>query len=133
MMLVRVDRLRQLAKGLRNPKLVPPEHFDMAVLADGDLEHRECGSAGCALGHCPTIFGKPWRWRKTTRGFWLLEFGDAKGGNVTHAARGFFGLTPPQAGSLFFPSNTVERREYHRPDRTAARIEAFCRRIEGVK
>ena len=131
----RLDRLRRLANGLRNPKLVPPPHFDMQHMAIGNLATLECGSAGCALGFCPRIFGPPWRYANTASG---VVFGDAETdrerAHPLNAAAYFFDLPVEEVARLFYlTDDTLMRDEWHHPERTAERIDRFCDQVERCR
>lgn len=58
---MRADRLLKLAEHLRNGKL-GHKKFDITEFNNADGPR--CGTAGCAIGECPVIFPREWKWSK---------------------------------------------------------------------
>lgn len=97
-------RLIKLAKHLESGKL-GHKRFDFSQF-NGEMDPVEpkpytCGTAGCALGECPIIFPKQWRFDSNS--FPALRRGDASG---YEAGAEFFGLNGVEVRSLFDPSDS---------------------------
>jgi hypothetical protein len=122
-------RLEKLATHLEKGKL-GHDKFDFSrYTAEGD-----CGTSGCALGECPTLFRKHWR---------FYHIGDpivADNDFPIESAQSFFGLDHGQAKHLFYPlcqntriyggrmlGNKATRRQ------VASNIRAFIKKMEKTK
>lgn len=109
-------RLLKLAEKI---KKIPTRQFDLGLIA----KKRECGTVCCAIGYCPIVFPRNFKY--------VDEYGDGelevqlKGTNDVNfdAAEKFFGLTNDEAYFLFMPT------KYETGARTPAKVVA--RRIEN--
>jgi hypothetical protein len=93
------ERLLKLAKHLENGRPGGHEVFDFSIWSVGPVGYgRQCGTSGCALGECPTLF--PDQWFLTPRGpnAWDVMCGNKRN---LDGAEYFFGLRFPEASALF--------------------------------
>jgi hypothetical protein len=92
---IRFGRLAKLAKHLEVGKLYH-DTFDFSVYH----QENECGTAGCALGECPKVFGtRVWQLRQR----WCGSMPHHRNFSGIGAASLFFGITQEQAIHLFVP------------------------------
>lgn len=131
-------RLLKLAKHLKRGKL-GHKKFDFSYLnADeygSEMTHNGCGTLGCAIGECPFVFPKHWKFLNGG----VVLFGTKKNKlwlGLSQAEK-FFGLDEEERWHLFHPiSQTPElyggrNLGYRaRPKSVAANIEAFIKRKE---
>jgi len=93
---VHFDRLEKLAKHLRKPKLGHMK-FDFGTFHEnGTAKKGFCGTAGCALGECPTAFPRSW---KIDNGYVHLI---GRGISTMSSAQIFFDLHREECEHLFF-------------------------------
>ncbi len=107
---VRVDRLRKLADFL---DALPRSHFDFARVIGkvAPTKANECGTVGCAIGWCPTVFPRlckaeplpaaPGRLRVRINGR-RLRCSYSSG--FSEAGIAIFGLSPSDVQGLFVPN-----------------------------
>jgi len=96
-------RLLKLVKRLKSKRL-SVDKFDFSV-----VNVTNCKSRGCALGECPSLFPKYWKYDKPTkltngiieRGVLLREGGNFDFGG----AEDFFGLSAEETRALFNPGD----------------------------
>ena len=112
-----LQRLLQLATHLESGKL-GHERFDFNQYTDPDRKYRGCGTAGCALGECPTAFPNDWGFRKVIGMNNELQFLPVlvidsirfrENAHPLHSAEDFFGLTDPEVCHLFLPNEQSEK------------------------
>jgi hypothetical protein len=112
------DRLLKLAKHLEGRRL-GHKKFDFTIFSEGKLNRAgTCGTSGCAIGECPTLFPRDWRMtvevdingKRTSSGPELRRSKDQYGyrlGNF-NAAEKYFGLSENDARVLFQPADTFD-------------------------
>jgi hypothetical protein len=106
---INFPRLLKLAKHLESNKL-GHKKFDFGRWTDG---YNRCGTAGCAIGECPIVFPKDWKFgvgevfliSQETQldkvNAWDYE-------RALQGAKKFFGITKGQFNHLFVPSEGWE-------------------------
>ena len=101
------DRLLKLAKRLFRRKLGVGK-FNFAVFYSTN-----CTSSGCALGECPSLFPKYWRYSKNFRrtgddmkSYDVILKSTGKGNFI--GATKFFGISRYEADNLFAPDSQCE-------------------------
>ena len=98
---MRTDRLLKLADFLEN--VVPDDQFNIdhwtSVKPKGDHLTVGCGTAGCAIGWCPTIW--PDDWELSSVGSPCLR-GHRDWGWAEESIKDFFGLTGQKIDHLFY-------------------------------
>jgi len=127
-------RLQKLADHLKNGKL-GHQRFDFSQL-NSKAEPYSCGTAGCALGECPIVFPKLWRFNGVADPALKHE----GSGDSFWDAEIFFGLTDEESSHLFNPESQHPLRfggEHLHGDATrrqvARNIEAFIKVKERQK
>lgn len=90
-------RLLKLAEHLERGKL-GHKTFDMGTLNSGPRDKKGCGTSGCAIGECPIVFPKYWRF-KVEWPFVQLKLASGKGYDT--AAVVFFGIDYDVSYRLF--------------------------------
>ncbi len=100
------ERLLKLAEHLESGVLGHKE-FDFDQFNTGLRGEKGCGTVGCALGECPIVFPKSWKFG----GYTKMLPGLKRGKLYTYeAAEKFFGVSGAASQHLFCPSaqNTQE-------------------------
>jgi hypothetical protein len=97
---IQKQRLETLATHLESGKLFH-DGFDFSVF---HFSHNTCGSAGCALGECPSLFSKDWHFTGS-----VPELSCYESMGAYESATVFFGISMDAARHLFSPNdqNTV--------------------------
>jgi hypothetical protein len=104
-----IKRLEKLAKHLEKGKL-GHEFFNFAVLNDCVYDNdnapiRGCGTVGCAMGECPVLFRKHWKFSEN-EAFGMFSPRLRKGSK--HSVNGdtatFFGISIAAVCHLFHPN-----------------------------
>ncbi len=115
-------RLQKLADFL---KTVPRKQFDIERLVFGDPKKIGCGSIACAIGHCPIVFPKQWKfigsyYVKLRSGgiFWDLD------------SEKFFGIAERDVVSIF-TSQGYQPYQNVTPKMVARKIEKFLKENAG--
>lgn len=106
------DRLKKLADHLINGKL-GHKKFDFSGYNtpknwDENVEPYSCGYAGCAIGECPTVFKRDWKFNVNAEP--VLRKGIPVRDTVffspeSASAREFFGINDDQFDHLFVPDH----------------------------
>lgn len=130
------DRLRKLAKFLETK--AKPSQFDITVIGYTDNESEPlvdvkegfCGTAACAIGHCPVAFPKAFDYRHS--GGSLDVISKETGAWNFEAAQEFFGLNNLESEYLFGGgayNDEIDRERVKKvtPKRVAKRIRKFVR------
>ena len=101
---MRIDRLNILWYHLKYGDL-GHEKFDFGQYSNGI---NKCGTAGCALGECPTIWDE-WEWGIASV---FLKGGELQDGGKygTHGAQKWFELDYDEAQHLFMPISQITGR-----------------------
>ncbi len=102
------NRLLKLAEHLASGKL-GHKKFDFGAYNFSpfgtELKPYSCGTSGCAIGECPIVFPRHWKFGENTfpslKSFSDNEFGEAteKSGQI------FFGITDDEYEDLFLPQD----------------------------
>lgn len=90
-------RLLKLAKHLKHGKL-GHKKFDFGTY--NNVSVAKCGTAGCALGECPILW--PRYWKFTTTGVTRPQFQDSFF-SEGDSAKEWFGLSEEESNHLFYP------------------------------
>src|SRR6266849_5188737 len=96
-----IRRLKKLEVHLRRGKLAHKKFYFGAWNADKYLRAfttNGCEFAGCAIGECPKVFRRHWRWCKGAPRLRLSSVCDP-----AVSAQKFFGLSERKADGLFLP------------------------------
>ncbi len=113
--MIKYNRLLKLAKHLESGKL-GHKKFDFSMVSGGAKKPYTCGTSGCALGECPIVFPRDWKFGLLDVTGWMDETfvslkdtkydsGDFVNDIAIKDAKKFFGLTHKQALHLFYPSS----------------------------
>lgn len=94
----------------RDRLLALAEHLEYGTLGIGwnfTTLITDCGTAGCALGHCPDLWPRDWKTVKDKLGRHILTFTgncDIETGNcdIETGASEFFGINADDVNTLFF-------------------------------
>jgi hypothetical protein len=128
-------RLEKLATHLEKGKL-GHDKFDFSALHDVT----SCGTAGCALGECPTVFPRQWKLSGSYHPDPRLRRTRKAPGDSFCDAEYFFGLTGSEAMHLFHPNeqNTDAFGGKHLGEsatrrQVASNIRAFIKKMEKTK
>ena len=95
-----IERLKELAEAIRDPKIIPDHEFDMEVGLSGAgalYGPHECGTVGCIAGTCVLMFSE--------LAADLPQYGRVRWSLVTDEAQALLELTAKQADELFEPMN----------------------------
>lgn len=121
-------RLLKLANFIKN---IPRKKFDLGVIAE---ERDSCGTVCCAIGYCPVVFPRNFKYVRDEYGQINVELKTYGGYDFT-AARSFFKLTHNEADFLFMPSCYAQNGDAP-PKVVAKRIEDFANgviRVEDIE
>lgn len=128
--MIRFDRLRQLAEHLETGTL-GHETFDFSQY--NNVEKNKCGTAGCAIGECPILWPKSWRFDSIG----LPYLKERKEFDPYRSGMEWFGIDSSEYCHLFLPEEqmTWEFGGKHLNDNAtryevAANIRAFIGRME---
>lgn len=97
-----LDRLTKLGKHLLKKKLGHVKFNFNRYHDNGNAPEGFCGTAGCALGECPVVFPRSWK----------FEDGEpvTRGENYPNSsACGFFGINYEDAYHLFMPGSQEKK------------------------
>lgn len=141
------DRLLKLAAFLEN---VPKKLFDLDIIVEGNGKElksfyqkgKECGAAGCAIGHLPCAFPRDFKyevekyenedyWSGETEVNYETSVVDKNGNVDFDAAYEFFDLTRNEANFLFLPESYPEDRRGAKS--VAKRLKAFVARRDEAR
>lgn len=121
-------RLLKLANFIKH---VPQKKFDLGVIAE---DRGSCGTVCCAIGYCPVVFPRQFKYVRDEYGQINVELKSTTAVDFD-AARTFFGLTYNAADFLFMPSCYPQHDDV--PAKVVAkRIEDFANgiiRLEDVE
>lgn len=99
-------RLLKLAAFLRTLK---PKQFDFGEwVSEARFEEKQatkCGTTCCAIGWCPSVFPRSWRWNVGRWGRLLPELKDASIGTASQDGQAFFGIDAGEFDYLFVPGD----------------------------
>lgn len=116
-------RLQKLADFL---KTVPRKQFDIGVLVSGKPEEIGCGSIACAIGHCPIVFPRHWKFRTSHAKPWNRVFlNSTRNRNWKKGAMEFFGITGHERWDLFMAAGYESKSPT--PKMVACKIEKFLK------
>ncbi len=96
-------RLEKLAAHLETGKLGHGK-FDFDHFNRGTMDRNGCGTSGCALGECPIMFPRHWKF-SADQGFPVLK--TTVCGSPMVSATQFFGISYENAGQLFNPDTSA--------------------------
>lgn len=97
--MIRLDRLEKLAQHMESGKL-GHDRFDITKFHD----RNDCGTVGCMLGECPTVFPGDWEWHGG-----VFDAPVTIGNEDTdRSAARFFGISDSNAGFLFYDSTNFD-------------------------
>ena len=125
---MRTDRLKKLANHLLNKELGHDE-FDFGVFSKGHVFNEDCGTRGCAVGECPIIWPKQWKFDENNELPKLRTLEDPC--PIDHAAE-WFDLTLKEARRLFSPTPNGLRSKATK-DEVAEEILALVKEYEDGK
>lgn len=103
-------RLMKLANHLLHGKL-GHEEWNFSVLNNGLFDKKGCGTAGCALGECPIVFPRHWKFSKQSTYYFYPTLKSCQFENAFSCAIKFFGIEYGAAAHLFDP-NSQKPEEY---------------------
>lgn len=130
------NRLLRLAKHLEKGKL-GHKKFDFSTWNEGktpgSMPARRCGYAGCAIGECPIIWPKAWKFD----GYGDPSLTGRHFSDVSTCATEWFGVLLDEVQHLFVPNCQNPRRfggqtlgNYATRDEVAANLRAFVDKNE---
>lgn len=100
---IHVKRLEKLATHLEKAKLAH-EKFNFNVFNSGRrISRLRCASEGCAIGECPAVFPRQWKWHQGS-----VSLTNGHPFEEKRSAMEFFGLTMEDATKLFYPTSRNE-------------------------
>jgi len=118
-------RLQKLADFL---KTVPPKQFDLCSILEGDPAKLGCGTFACAIGHCPIVFPRQWRFR----GHCSVSLRKDGHTDWLYSTEEFFGLEVAQIDQIFtlhgYPNMAPVT-----PKMVARKIERFLEKAGAAK
>jgi len=119
-MKIGLRRLRKLAAHLMRGKL---GHAKFYFGAWNSAQAPECGTAGCAVGECPVIFRKQWRWKYNGN----PALRNNSQFDPIYDAAAFFDLSAREAYHLFIPGEQA-------PDKfVGTRLDRFAKRKDVAR
>lgn len=130
---IRFDRLEELAEHLEKGVL-SHERFDISTFRD------ECGTAGCALGECPTLWPEDWKWIKLNNTYFpvLQRYSSSPFVGTAYSAYEWFGIDAFMFSHLFYRVSQITELfggEYLYEDVTryqvASNIRAFIEKMKS--
>lgn len=96
------NRLLKLADFLDN---LPRKKFFFGDVVNEFDEKNHCGSVCCAVGWCPTVFPRHWKWTGDTFDDYYVGLKESTTFWDEDAAE-FFGIDINEACGLFYPGST---------------------------
>jgi len=125
---VNAKRLLKLADHLDHGKL-GHRQFDMDTWNSGYIDSRGCGTAGCAIGECPIVWPKLWRFQRLGPGaIPMIRTADVlRSGSAESSGQQFFDLRFHDFCHLFFSSHYPEFNYNPTSKQVARRIRTFVR------
>ena len=102
---VQRGRLMKLANHLLHGKL-GHKKWDFSVLNNGGetYDKKGCGTAGCALGECPFVFPRHWKFHKQHTNWFVPVTRETPEMDAFSCAQSFFGIDDREARHLFDPT-----------------------------
>lgn len=103
------SRLLQLAAHLESGKL-GHDRFDFGTVHDPGGSPKSCGSAGCAMGELPIVFGADWRFgtHEECLDYCIAPMWKTPDNDTDFDVAEFFGIDSQEVLALFYPDDEVE-------------------------